>query len=272
MSKILNQCMKEHCFDVVYMITPSFNSNRPYFGKHVKEENVYEPTKDSINKVIERVELDRDEWLQYLADKKEWEKLQQSFKNRPTASFSDEQIMHWYDRGLLNAKPPKWKYRNEEPPKSCLILDDCLNSPAIMQSSGLSRVATLNRHIAGLPDTHVNPQGLKRSACGLAVYILAQTYRSNVSAGRLLRENVSALTLFKNKQEQQRKAILEELGNVLDEDLIDRAWKTCTDKPHGSLTIDFRPKCNKMTLRQDMNKAMIYDCEECKCDGCPICS
>ena len=33
-SKILAQCDKDKTFDVIYMITPSFNSNQAYFGAY----------------------------------------------------------------------------------------------------------------------------------------------------------------------------------------------------------------------------------------------
>ena len=38
-SKILAQAHKDKTFDVVYIVTPSFNSNKGYFGKYIKEEN-----------------------------------------------------------------------------------------------------------------------------------------------------------------------------------------------------------------------------------------
>ena len=39
-AKILAQAQKEKTFDVIYIITPSWNSNKGYFGKFIKEENV----------------------------------------------------------------------------------------------------------------------------------------------------------------------------------------------------------------------------------------
>ena len=102
-------------------------------------------------------------------------------------------------------------YEYKEPVKSLLILDDCLGSPAILQSSGLSRIASLNRHIAPLKEEYNG-----RSACGLAVIILSQSYRMQNGPGRLLRENLSLFTLFKNKQEKQMEVIKEELGSVID--------------------------------------------------------
>ena len=58
-------------------------------------------------------------------------------------------------------------------------------------SSGLTKIATLNRHIAPLNETHSN-----RSACGLAVIILTQSYKCQNGISRILRENLSLLTLF----------------------------------------------------------------------------
>jgi len=61
-SKILAQAHQDKTFDIIYIVTPSFNSNKAYFGKYIDEENVFEPTKTSISEVIARVEADRDEW------------------------------------------------------------------------------------------------------------------------------------------------------------------------------------------------------------------
>ena len=69
-----------------------------------------------------------------------------------------------------------------EPPKSLLILDDVLGSPAILQSSGLTKIATLNRHIAPLQENYKG-----RSACGLAVIILSRSYKMQNGISRSLR-------------------------------------------------------------------------------------
>ena len=55
-SKILEQAKKDNTFDKIYIITPSFCSNKSYFGKHIDEADVFSPTKSSINEVISRVE------------------------------------------------------------------------------------------------------------------------------------------------------------------------------------------------------------------------
>jgi len=259
-SKMLAQAKKEKTFDVIYIVTPSFNSNKAYFEKYIDEENVYEPTRDSISKVIERVEADRDLWEEFLVEKEMYEKYKKDIKNK-TYSFNDDEVIMYDSIGFLDGKKPEWKYEKEEPPKSLLILDDVLGSPAIAQSSGLSKIATLNRHQAPLKENHK-----QRSACGLAVIILTQTYRMQNGIGRVLRENLSLLTLFKNKQEKQMAAIREELANVVDEDLFDKAYKYATSKKYGNLTIDFAPKCNSLKFRKNLNEYILFDELKCECE------
>lgn len=259
-SKILAQCEKDKTFDVVYMITPSFNSNQAYFGSYVKVENVYDPTADSIAQVIARVEKDRDEWERFLEEKKTYERFEK-LMSRSDALIDDHTLLEFHEMGLFgDSQRPVWKYGKEEPPKSCLILDDCLSSPAILQSSGLTKVATLNRHIAPLKQPHSG-----RSACGLAIMILSQTYKMTGGLGRCLRENVSVLTLFKNRQEKQLDSIKEELANVVPIELFEQAYGYATSEKYGSLTIDFAPKCSSHVFRKNLNEAILFDELKCEC-------
>lgn len=257
-SKMLAQTHKDKTFDRIYIITPSFNSNKSYFGKYIKEEDVFEPTKDSISKVIASVEADRDDWELYLKKVKDYKKFKLEINDKKI-HISDDDVITYMEHGFFDKKKPEWKYKTIEPPKSLLIMDDVLGSPAILQSSGLTRIATLNRHMAPLEENHSN-----RSACGLAVVILCQSYKMQSGISRVLRENVSLLTLFKNKQPKQIEAIKEELANVVDIDCFDEAYETSTAEKHGSLTIDFAPKTPCKTFRKNLNEFIIFD----KLGGC----
>ena len=256
-SKFLAQAKRDKTFDKVYMITPSFASNRAYFGKYVnEEEDVYEPTKDSICKVIKRVEADRDAWEEYVEKLKRYKEFKKEIKHRPLANYADDELLYHYESGHM--EKPTYEYK--EPVKSVLILDDCLGSPAILQSSGLSRIASLNRHIAPLKEEYNG-----RSACGLAVIVLSQSYRMQNGPARLLRENLSLFTLFKNKQEKQMEVIKEELGSVIDVELFMKAYDHATKEKYGSLTLDFNPKCPSKTFRKNLNECIVFDELPCKC-------
>jgi hypothetical protein len=258
-SKILAQAKKDKTFNRIYIITPSFLSNRAYFGDYINEEDVYEPTKDAINNVIQEVETDRDLFEEYLMKKELYKQFSKDIKSRKP--MIDESLELYNECGFLdNPEKPEWKYEKEEPPKSLLILDDCLGSPAILQSSGLTKCATLNRHLAPLKEPHSG-----RSACGLAVIILSQTYKMNNGFSRCLRENLSLLTLFKNKQDKQIDCIKEELANVIDIDLFDEAYEYATKNKYGNLSVDFKPRCNTLTFRKNLNEIIKFDKLPCEC-------
>lgn len=250
---MLQQFKKEGTFDRVYLITPSYESNKSYWEGHVEREDVFEPTKDSISKVIASVEADRDEWERFVAERERYEKFQRTM--RQGGVLKDDLLLHAFQLGWMDGQPrPKWKYGTPEvPPRSLLIMDDVLSSPAIQQGSGLTKIATLNRHIAPLKKEHSD-----RSACGLAVIILAQSYRMQGGVNRVLRENLSLLTLFKNKQEKQMEAIREELANVVDESLFIKAYEHATKEPFGNLTVDFKPKCPELTFRKNLSEALVF--------------
>ena len=262
-SKILAQAKRDKTFNRIYIVTPSFKSNEAYFGEYINEEDVFEPTKDSIDNVIKSVEADRDEFEEFLIKKEVYKKFKRDL-NKIKLMDQDDYYMY-EDFGFFNQEPV-WKYASSgkiEPPKSLLILDDCLASPAILQSSGLTKVATLNRHVAPLSQPHSG-----RSACGLAVIILSQSYRMSSGQGfsRVLRENLSLLTLFLNKQQKQLDAIKEELANVVDVNLFDEAYKYATKDKFGNLTIDFKSKCKTMTFRKNLNELIKFDELSCECN------
>ncbi len=260
-SKFLAQAKKDKTFDKIYMITPSFASNKAYFGDYInEEEDVYDPTKDSIDKVIKRVEDDRDAWEEFLAQKKmykEFKKLMKSKKQIET--FDEELLLSAYEKEFMEHEP-EWRYEFETPPRSLLIMDDVINSPAILQSSGLGRIATLNRHLSQLKEEHSG-----RSACGLAVIILSQSYRTQNGIGRLLRENLSLFTVFLNKQKKQMEAIEDEIGSVVDLDKFKQAYDYATKEKYGNLTIDFQSKCPSKVFRKNLNEAIVFEGMDCNC-------
>tara|TARA_E500000305_G_scaffold111886_1_gene128766 strand:+ start:1589 stop:2542 length:954 start_codon:yes stop_codon:yes gene_type:complete len=262
-SKMINQAQKENTFDRIYMITPTFLSNKSYFGKFINEEtDVFEPTKDSIQKVIECVEQERNEFEEYVTKKKDYDEFMKILRSKK--DFTDDEIIRFENMGFLDEylEEPKWKYKTIRPPQSCVILDDILSSPAILQSSGLTKIATLNRHIAPLNEPYGN-----RSACGLAVILISQTYCMPQGVSRTLRENLTHLLLFKNKSEPQLAKIRMELGGSVEDEKFMTAYNLAVKEKYGNLLVDFNPKCPTMTFRKNLNELLIFDTDAnaCQC-------
>ena len=115
-SKFLAQAKKDSTFDRIYIITPSFKSNEAYFGKYINEEDVYEPTKESISQVISEVEKDRDEWENYLKEVEAYKEFKELLKSKKGLKNMDDDLIMMYDElGFLEGKP-EWK----------LVAGDCM--------------------------------------------------------------------------------------------------------------------------------------------------
>ena len=69
-SKFLKQAQgrKNKTFNRIYIITPSFKSNESYFKDYIDMADVFDPTKDSIDKVLACIEDEKEEWELYLAE------------------------------------------------------------------------------------------------------------------------------------------------------------------------------------------------------------
>jgi len=262
-SKLISQAQKEKTFDSIYLISPSALSNKSYFERFIPDENIYKPTKDSIEQVIQRVEEERDEWEEYLKKKKLYDDFVAVLGSK--RDLTDFEIFRFESLGFLDEhmSKPVWKYKQIRPPTSAVILDDVLGS-ALLKSNKLEELFSTNRHIAPLHEPHSG-----RSALGLSIYILAQSYRCPGGVGRIIREQITELTLFKNRQRKQINVIRDELASVVSEDKFERALDYATSKPYGHLTVSFgNLACPTLTFRENFNNLIIFqeDSNECQCD------
>ena len=261
-SKIVNQAQKTNVYDRIYLITPTFLSNKSYFGKHIEEEDVFEPNRDSIKQVIESVEQDRDDFEKYLQDLEDYNEFMKKLNSKKDL-FTDEDIFKFDNLGWLEMTPekPQWKYKKVRPPQSLVILDDILGSQ-VVHSPYFTKVATLNRHIAGLTE----PYG-ERSACGLGVIFNSQTYSMNQGVSRVLRQNLTHMIVFKNKQQKQMDKMVEELAGAVDEEKFMEAYNYAIQDKHDSLLISFKPHCPTHTFKRNLNELIIFpsDAKECHC-------
>jgi len=264
-SKIINEAQKgQSTFDEIFICTPTMLSNMAYFGAHIPESNVFEPTGDCIQKVLTRGEELRDEWEEFLQKLNDYKEYMHVLKSRN--SFTDEELFKYDELGFLEGELPErptWRYKRERPPQTLMILDDILHSPAILNSSGLTKCATLNRHL--FP---INPEftGNGRTACGMSVIICTQTYKCQNGISRLLRENLTHLMLIgKNKQPKQLDTLTEELGGGIAPEKFMRCYELATKERYGNLLIDFFPPCPTKQFRMNLNTYLVFAEDESAC-------
>ena len=177
--------------------------------------------------------------------------------------FSDEEL-HGMESLFIDEEftKPEWKRKIIRRPQIVLVMDDILSTPAITSSSGINRLFATNRHLGELK---------RGGALGLSVMILTQTYATTNShgIGRSIREQLTELTLFANKQPKQLDKIIDELGGAVDETKFRAAYEYAIQDEFDNLTISFGPKCKTMTFRRNLSEFIVFDDDEkeCHCEG-----
>ena len=109
-----------------------------------------------------------------------------------------------------------------------------------------------------------------RSACGLAVIILSQSYRiaGGMGLSRGIRENLSLMTVFLNRQPKIMEVLKEEIGSSVDEDKFQAAYDYAVSEKYGSLLVDMKAFCECLTFRKGLSKAIIFPDQICTCGKC----
>ena len=275
-ARIMHQAMTDKLYDRVFMISPTYTSNRKYWDfLNIDEDDVLYPTRDSIDQIIERVEAEGREWDNFIMLKELHNDFLKKTKNKQSIdSISIPDLNSFIDAGFLNEEgemveytAPHWKRKIERPCQSCLICDDVLGTPALNNAPGLTTLAIRNRHIAP-----INKPFKHRAALGISCIFLSQTYiggGGGNSGGlpRGLRENSTAVIFFKNKSETVMKKIIEELAGAVDPEQVEQAFEIAIREKHDNLMIDLFPKCATKQFRRNLAEFIVFPKaeEECRC-------
>ena len=140
-SKFIKECKKKHYYDRVYLISPTYNSNKQIWDIcDIKEDDVFEPELGIIKVIKEKIEEEKLEWDTFLEEKKLYQKFKKELKDKPIEFIDDENLIKYLELGFLDKKePPEWKYEVEQPPRIGVIFDDCINTEVMARrSSGLT--------------------------------------------------------------------------------------------------------------------------------------
>lgn len=244
-SNILKKCKDKNYFDKILLVTPTYNSNKQIWDIcDIEEDDVHEPESGIIKKIIKIVEAEKEEYDKYLLDLEIYNKFQKDNK-KAINKIDPELMITYYERGYFNTEgiieKPVWKYPIDQPPRIALILDDCLSIPVMSRpTEGLTNLCIRHRHIA---------DGL-----GLSIFMLVQSYCCQGGVSRVIRENVTLLLLFKLKDENQKKKIIEEAGLDITLDKFDEMFNYCHSEPFNYLMIDFNPKDKSKQFRRNFDE------------------
>lgn len=242
----------KHYFDRIFVITPSYNSNKEILDiAYINPEDVFEPSVTIINDIIKMMEAEKLEYEQFILSKEKYKKFKKQMSNK--SKISDDELLDYMDMDFFDMQiPPKWKYPVEQPPRFGLVLDDCLNTDVMSRrNAGLTNLCIRHRHVL---------DGL-----GVSIFMLVQSYCALGGVPRVIRENCTHLLLFKINDEKQIEKIKQECDLPITDEEFRQLLNTCHEEDHQFLLIDFAPKCKAKMFRKGFNEIIVPKSLEHKC-------
>ena len=237
-------------FDRIFLISPTATSNKAILDPlGIDLDDVYEDLedKDVINKVIEKINAERDDYERYLDEMKKYKDFLKLLNN-DSMSIPDEMLLQFYTGGMF--KPPDTKYGGRKP-MLAIIIDDAQNSK-VFSGKSLPNLCIKHRHYGQLKEGN---------ALGTSVFIMAQNYKC-LSGGlpKPVRGNATCWLLFKNFNETEKRFVAEELAidNIGKDEFVEMWDQVCDQGPHNFLFVDMDKKDHHQSpFRRNFNEFLL---------------
>ena len=242
---------KQHQFiDRVLLVSPTYPSNREIWNvAGIKEEDVYEPTKDVVQSIKAFIKQEKEEWDVFLEQKKKWDRYQTLIAS-PSLNMRSartlEELMLYSQMGFFD-KEPEWKYANcKEPhsPRLLCVIDDAMGT-ALMQGggakSGLVKLCIAHRHW---------------SEIGISIIMCVQSWCSKTGIDRSLREQMTNIMLWKVCQEKALQRIWEENDVEMPYEQFRKMTDFVWSIPHRFLFIDFSARSPHLKYRMNFDEVL----------------
>jgi hypothetical protein len=220
--------------DRLICVSPSASSNKVLldrFSKILDPNDIFHNVNDEQvhDKVIAKIEQERDDWEEYLAKKKMYDQAMAKIRSTtPLFSISDEHLLQFHEG------PPKYKYGDH--PACILVWYDDVVGAGCMTGRGARRLANfalMHRHTGQLK---------AGGALGCSLLFNIQSYKTHSSLPKSVRNNLTLLLLGKVTSAKDLQAIFEELAGEVDETTFFSIYRQATSEPFGFLFLDMHPK------------------------------
>lgn len=220
--------------DRLICVSPSASSNKVLldrFSKILDPEDIFHDVNDEHvhDKVIVKIEEERDRWEGYLMKRKRYEQAMVKIRSTtPLFSIPDEQLLQFHEG------PPKYKYGNH--PACILVWYDDVVGAGCMLGRGARRLANfalMHRHTGQLKGG---------GALGCSLLFNIQSYKTYGSIPKAVRNNLTLLLLGKVTSAKDLQAIYEEMAGEVSEETFYRIYDQATSERFGFLFLDMHPK------------------------------
>jgi hypothetical protein len=229
-ANLVKKCKDKGYYDKIYLITPTYKSNKSIWDiADIEEEDVYEPTVSVLKTITENVEQEKRDWDDFLKKKQDYKKYNKEMQQKNINHIDPDELINYYEMGFMNGEKPEWKYKVERPPRLAVIIDDSLGTDLMAKrTAGLVNTCIKHRHLG---------DGL-----GISIFMLVQSYCAQGGINRAIRENCTHLMLFKINDQKQIDKVKEECDLPVTNEEFTEMCDYAHSIPYNFLFIDFAAK------------------------------
>ena len=220
-------------------VSPSAKSNKALldrFSKILDPNDIFHNVNDEQvhDKVIAKVEQERDDWEEYLAKKKLYDQALSKIRSTtPMFQISDDHLLQFHEG------PPKYRGKINATHPACILVwyDDVIGSGCMMGRGArrLANFALMHRHTGQLK---------AGGALGCSLLFNIQSYKTHGGLPKAVRNNLTMILLGKVTSAKDLQSLYEEMAGEVDETTFFRIYEQATSEPFGFLFLDMHPKSN----------------------------
>ena len=223
--------------DRLICVSPSASSNKVLLDRfsHILDpEDIFHDVNDEHvhDKVIKKIEEERDQWEEYLAKKNLYDQAMTKIRSTtPLFSISEEHLLQFHEG------PPKYRGKANASHAACILVwyDDVVGAGCMMGRGArrLANFALMHRHTGQLK---------AGGALGCSLLFNIQSYKTHGGLPKAVRNNLTLLLLGKVTSAKDLQAIYEEMAGEVLEETFYRIYDQATKEKFGFLFLDMHPK------------------------------
>jgi len=192
-------------FDRIIIVSPTYESNFSQFAHlGIQDEDKLDPDDPGVvEKIIQKVESERDDLLEYRHKLKLYKELKKVCSNPDDLGDDKDTFWEYISLDGRGFAPPEHRWGGRKP-KIAVFVDDA-QSTAIFRNRRFLNLATRHRHIGAMPNDE--------ASIGISMFLAVQSYTAQ-SGGipRAIRGNATHMALWKTKNAKELKLISEEFA------------------------------------------------------------
>ena len=244
LTNLLRILRENKVMDRILLISPTYFSNKDLFDSiGIEQNDIFdEPNDKAIEDVIDIVEKENDDYEEYHAKLKRWKKLMNMMDKEVSVFEMPTDLL--LEFAETDFKKPTHRYNGRKPVIG-LLLDDIQGSNLFRHGGKFMSFAIRHRHVG---------KGL-----GCSIFMACQNYISPSSCPRAVRNNLTHMMLFRNKDMKTISQISQEFGGEIDEETFIKVYNEATkDSPHDFLFIDTSKKDSHPSMfRKNFDRFII---------------